>query len=171
MDNIILIGFMGCGKTSVGLKLAKKLQYTFCDTDQMIEKESKRSISNIFATDGEEYFRELETAYIKTLIGVSRHSVISVGGGLPIREGNGELLRELGHVIYLKTTKEVIKKRLRGDTTRPLLADNDVDIKLDNLLTYRSPIYESVAHSIIETDHKNIDHIIDDIIRIVNINC
>jgi shikimate kinase len=168
MDNIILIGFMGCGKTSVGLKLAKKLRYNFCDTDQMIEKECKRSISNIFATEGEEYFRNLETASIKKLIGVLRHSVISVGGGLPIREGNGELLRELGHVIYLKTTKETIIKRLKGDTTRPLLAGDDVDLKLNNLFTYRSPIYESVSHNIIETDKKNIDHIINNIINIVN---
>jgi len=168
MNNIILIGFMGCGKTSVGQQLAKKLSFTFFDTDQMIEEESKRSISNIFATEGEEYFRKLETTTIKNLYGKLSHSVLSVGGGLPIREGNAELLRRLGHVVYLKASKVTIKKRLVGDTKRPLLTGDDVDNKVENLLMIRTPIYESTAHSIVETDDRFLEDIIEDIQNIVN---
>ena len=145
MDNIILIGFMGCGKTSVGGRLAKKLHFAFFDTDQLIEEESKRSIRNIFAREGEEYFRELETATIINLYGKLNQSVLSVGGGLPITEGNGALLRRLGQVIYLKSSNETTRKRLIGDTTRPLLVEADTDDKLGNLLEFRTPIYESVA--------------------------
>jgi len=169
MDNIVLIGFMGCGKTSVGQQLAQKLNFAFYDTDQMIEDESKRSISNIFATEGEEYFRRLETTTIKNLYGKMNHSVLSVGGGLPIREGNVELLRRLGHVVYLKTSMATIKKRLEGDTKRPLLAGDDVDKKVENLLMIRTPIYELAAHSIVETDNKFFEDIIEEIQNKVNI--
>lgn len=163
MDNIILIGFMGSGKTSVGKQLAKKLKYTFCDTDQIIEKECKMSISNIFATEGEEYFRKLETYTIESLIGKLEASVLSVGGGLPMSEGNPELLRRLGYVVYLKASKETILKRLSGDTTRPLLAGSNASEKVDNLLKVRAPIYEAAAHIQVVTDDKMPEEIIKEI--------
>lgn len=164
MDNIILIGFMGCGKTSVGGRLANKLHFAFFDTDQLIEEESKRSIRNIFAQEGEEYFRELETTTIVNLYGKLNQSVLSVGGGLPIREGNGALLRRLGQVIYLKSSKETTRKRLLGDTTRPLLVGADADDKIGNLLKFRTPIYESVANITVATDDRSIEDIIEEII-------
>jgi shikimate kinase len=166
--NIILIGFMGCGKTSLGLRLAKKLGYQFCDTDQMIEKELGRSISDIFETEGEEYFRLLETATIEKLIGILDNSVLSVGGGLPIRQGNGDLLKKLGHVIYLKTSKEIIIKRLAGDKTRPLLAGDNKDEKITNLFKLREPIYEKVSNYIVTTDNRTFEDLMSDIILVVN---
>lgn len=164
MDNIILIGFMGCGKTSVGEQLAKKINFTFCDTDLIIEKESKKSISNIFSTEGEEYFRKLETKTIENLQGNLSQSVLSVGGGLPIREGNGALLRQLGCVVYLETSKKTILSRLQGDTTRPLLAGNDADKRVEKLLRIRTPIYESTAHIKVVTDDRPFEDIIKEII-------
>lgn len=169
MENIILIGFMGCGKTSVGERLALKLNFTFCDTDKLIENDCKRSIRNIFENEGEEYFRSLETASLETLYGTLSQSVLSVGGGLPIREGNGALLRRLGHVVYLKSTKESILKRLKGDSARPLLAGDDIDKKVDNLLKSRTPIYESIAHITVITDDRSFDDIIEEIIIKCNI--
>jgi shikimate kinase len=169
MDNIILIGFMGSGKTSVGVKLANRLGYTFCDTDRIIENECNRSISNIFATDGEEYFRKLETSVIKELYGKLEHSVLSVGGGLPITEGNAELLKRLGQVVYLKTSKETILKRLNGDTTRPLLAGDDAGHKVEELLKFREPIYKTAAHHNIITDGKSFEEIMQEICNICRI--
>ena len=85
MDNIILIGFMGSGKSTVGIKLSYRLRHAMEDTDKLIEKEEGRTISEIFATDGEAYFRNLETECLKKLIQTANQKIISVGGGLPIR--------------------------------------------------------------------------------------
>ena len=164
MNNLILIGFMGSGKTSVGLQLAERLNFNFCDTDQMIEEKLKSTISFIFETKGEEYFRKLETETIKELIGKLNSAVLSVGGGLPIQTGNDKLIRELGHVIYLKASKETIVNRLSGDTTRPLLA-GDQEKRIENLLHFRSPIYEAAAHLTVITDGRAFDDIIDEIIK------
>lgn len=169
MNNIILIGFMGSGKTSVGKQLAKKLKYTFCDTDQLIEKENKTSVQDIFATNGEEYFRKLETTTIRELYGSMTKTILSTGGGLPITEGNGQLLRRLGYVIYLKASKETLLKRLQGDTSRPLLVGDHVEERVENLLRLRTPLYEKVAHLTVTTDQKKFYEIIDEIISLCNI--
>jgi shikimate kinase len=169
MNNIILIGFMGSGKTSVGKQLAKKLKYTFCDTDQLIEKENKTSVQDIFATNGEEYFRKLETTTIRELYGSMTKTILSTGGGLPITEGNGQLLRRLGYVIYLKASKETLLKRLQGDTSRPLLVGDHVEERVENLLQLRTPLYEKVAHLTVTTDQKKFYEIIDEIISLCNI--
>ncbi len=169
MENIILIGFMGSGKTSAGEQLAERLGYSFQDTDLMIEEKCNKTISNIFAEEGEEYFRKLETKVISELFGILKHSVLSVGGGLPITEGNAALLNRLGQVVYLKASKETIGKRLEGDTTRPLLAGQDADKKVEELLNYRGPIYEATAQHVVETDDKSFDIIIAEIIRLCGI--
>lgn len=121
MGNVILIGFMGSGKTTVGLKLSYRLRRTVLDTDREIEKEEKRTISEIFAADGEPYFRDRETACLKKLTGSANNQIISVGGGLPLREENRRLLHELGQVFYLRAKGETIYERVKNDTTRPLL--------------------------------------------------
>lgn len=162
MNNIILIGFMGSGKTSVGMELAEKLKYQFCDTDQVIEKTSKKSISDIFAENGEDYFRKLETNTIKSFIGNITGTVLSVGGGLPIREGNAEILRELGQVVYLQTELDIILKRLSGDSSRPLFkVDSN---KIEKLYQTRIPKYEAAADIIISTDHKSLEEIVNEIV-------
>lgn len=163
--NIILIGFMGCGKTTVGKKLAKKMNFTFVDTDQMIERQSNTTISDIFATKGEEYFRDLETNTIRDMVGTVEHTIISSGGGLPLRECNGAILKELGFVVYLSVKRETVLKRLEGDTTRPLLAGDHVEEKVDTLLNFRDPIYEVSAHMVVQTDGKKVDDIAEEIIR------
>ena len=86
MENVILIGFMGCGKSTVGLRLSYRLRRTIIDTDREIEKEERRTITDIFATDGESYFRDRETACLKRLKSSANNQIISVGGGLPMRE-------------------------------------------------------------------------------------
>lgn len=165
-NNIILIGYMGCGKSSVGVRLSKKQKVPFLDTDQWIEKKQGTAISEIFARKGEEAFRDMETECLKTLLGETKGSVISVGGGLPVREVNRELLKQLGHVIYLKANPETIYERIKGDTTRPLLQTSDPQGKIVEMLTSREDKYMAAAKSIVEVDGKTYMEIIQEILEI-----
>lgn len=165
MNNIILIGFMGCGKTTVGQQLAKRLGYDFLDTDKLIEQKQGQAVSKIFEVKGEEAFRQLETETVRDFIGSLQRTVISVGGGLPITPGNTELLKELGTVVYLETSKEVLADRLRSDTTRPLLAGKDGSNRLEALYDYRLPFYREAAHIKITTDDRNLQEVITSILE------
>lgn len=168
MDNIILIGFMGCGKTTVGLKLSYRLRRTVVDTDKEIEKEEKRAISDIFATDGEGYFRDRETACLRKMLGSMNNQIISVGGGLPLREENRALLRKLGQVFYLRARPETIYERVKHDTTRPLLQGPDSQEKIRTLLTKRDGAYTEAADVIIDVDDKDFGQILCEIEENVN---
>lgn len=175
MTNIILIGFMGCGKTTFGKWLSDRQQMDFLDTDELIEKIEKRSINEIFATDGEGYFRELETKVLRMLLGeedseyrLIKSTIISVGGGLPVREENQVLLHKLGKVIFLDTTVDELVKRLSGDTTRPLLKGDDLRGKIESLMEKRLDIYDDTADIIVGTDGKNLNEIFEDIMKEYN---
>lgn len=163
MGNVILIGFMGCGKTTVGLRLSYRLRRTVTDTDKEIEKEEKRTISDIFATDGEAYFRKAETECLRKMIDSTENQIISVGGGLPMREENRRLLKKLGQVFYLRATAQTIYERLKDDTTRPLLQGEDPFTKIRTLLQERDPYYREAADVVIAVDGKGFDEILDEI--------
>ncbi len=165
MRNIVLMGFMGCGKTTLGKLLSEKKGFNFCDTDDLIVKREERSINDIFAQEGEAYFRQLETETVKELIGNAKHAVISIGGGLPVKEENRPLLRDLGICVYLRTSKEELIKRLENDKSRPLLSGGDIEKRIDELMNNRKDIYESVAELIIDTDGLNKEEIVDTILE------
>ena len=160
------MGFMGAGKTTIGKKLAKALEYEFIDTDEWIEKEQGRKISNIFAEDGEVVFRDMETDLLKRLQNSEEKFVLSVGGGMPVREENRALLRNLGIVIYLKTSKEEIIRRVSGDKNRPLLQGGDLEEKVTNLMNARAQIYVETAHMEVITDRKNPSEVVENIMSI-----
>lgn len=163
MGNVILIGFMGCGKTSVGVKLSYRLRKAVIDTDKEIEKEEKRSISDIFDTDGEAYFRDKETECLKRLIGTAGNQIISVGGGLPMREVNRNLLHQLGIVIYLRAKAETIYERLKYDTTRPLLQGDNPQEKIRMMISQREQNYAKAADVVVDVDGKDFEQIIGEI--------
>lgn len=165
-DNIILIGFMGSGKTTMGIRLSYRLRQTFLDTDRLIEKEENRSITDIFAADGEEYFRKKETEMLEQLLKETSGQVISVGGGTPLREKNRELLHKLGKVIYLKVSPETVYERLKGDNTRPLLQGENPMEKIKALLQERNGIYEETADVIICGDGKDCQQILDEMMEV-----
>lgn len=167
MGNIILIGFMGCGKSTIGVKLSYRLRQPMLDTDKQIEKEEGRTISEIFETDGEEYFRNLETECIKKLISTVHNQIISVGGGLPMREVNHALLKELGMVVYLRARAETIYERVKHDKTRPLLQCDDPKEKIRTLMEKRAAVYESASDVIVDVDNKDFDTILDEIVNAV----
>jgi len=166
MKNIVLMGFMGAGKTTIGKKLAKALEYEFIDTDERIEKEQGRKISDIFAEDGETAFRDMETELLKRLCKEDGRFVLSIGGGMPVREENRELLRKIGRVVYLKTSKEEIIRRVSGDTNRPLLKGGVLEEKVSSLMNARENIYIETAHKILNTDLKSVTELVDDICEI-----
>src|SRR3989338_7713935 len=122
--NIILIGFMGSGKSAVGQKLAKELTLDYLDTDQLIEKTEKMSINEIFTRKGESSFRDLETNVIKTLRDYDNF-VISTGGGMVLRPENVKMLKEIGLLVLLWAEPEVIYQRVKSETRRPLLKGAD----------------------------------------------
>lgn len=156
---------MGCGKTTVGKALAEELGYSFLDTDQYIETMEQCSISDIFQEHGEEYFRSLETKSIRQLQSEVVKSVISTGGGLPLREENAAILKKMGFVIYLRVKPDTIENRLENDTKRPLLQGKDARKKIESLLEYREPIYEYGAHMILDVDESTVSDIVEEIKR------
>lgn len=159
--NIILIGFMGCGKTTCGKWIAQNKPFDFIDTDQYIVDWQQRSINEIFKQDGEAYFRKLETRTLQKLLADdnTRQKVFSVGGGLPITEANRPLLKQLGYVVYLRTSVDELVKRLAHDTQRPLLAGGELRDKIIHLMEQRKDIYEQIADKIVDTDGKDMEYI------------
>jgi shikimate kinase len=158
--NIILIGFMGSGKTSVGGRLAERLSYRFRDTDKVLEQKAGDTINHIFTIHGEDYFRNMETDLLKEFLTGIDQTVLSTGGGLPLREQNSKILKDIGYVVYLKANKQTTVNRLKGDTSRPLLQGEELEQKVERMLAIRSPIYEKAAHKIVATDNKSIDEIV-----------
>lgn len=161
--NIVLTGFMACGKTTTAKALKDKLSMDIIDTDEEIVKREGRSINDIFSQEGEGYFRKLETGIIKEMADNLDNFIISTGGGLPITEGNGELLKKLGKVVYLTVTQETVLKRIEGDSSRPLLKD-DAKENTRKLLEYRSPIYQKNADITVSTDDRTTEEIVNEII-------
>ena len=162
-SNLILIGYMGSGKSTIGKQLAKKYQYDFLDTDEWIEHENGMTIKELFASKGENYFRNLETQALISFQNQIGHTILSTGGGMALSATNARLLRNLGIVILLKVSKEVVIQRLQGDTTRPLLQGEDFEKKIEQMLEQRDPLYESAAHYVIDTDGKTIEEVIEEI--------
>lgn len=165
--NLILIGFMGSGKTSVGIKLSYRLQQTFLDTDKQIERKAGKSISQIFAEDGENAFRQMETECLRELLtkNDTEKQIFSVGGGTPVREENRELLKCLGTVVYLKATPAVIYERLKGDTTRPLLQAENPKARIEELMAAREEAYLSAADIVLAVDGKSPEEIVEELVK------
>lgn len=150
-NNIVLVGFMGTGKSTIGWQLSKRLNYKLIDTDQLIVKRCGRPIPQIFEEDGEAAFREIETAVLKDLLSCRGH-IISTGGGIIGSEENRRFLRELGYVIWLCASPEEILDRTARNTNRPLLNNNDPEGTIRCLLEKRNPLYRQVSHLKINTD-------------------
>lgn len=162
-NSLILIGYMGSGKTSVGQRLAEKDKLPFVDTDHYIEEQQSCSIKTIFEQQGEEAFRAMETDCLHKLLKEERQRVISVGGGLPLREENRSLLKQLGLVIYLKAEPDTIFERIRGDVTRPLLQTDNPRKKIEEMMACRESAYLKAAELVIRVDGKTINEVTEEI--------
>lgn len=164
MKNIVLLGFMGTGKTAVGKKLASELGRDFLDIDELIEKESGTSISEIFFNFGEEHFRRLE-AQTARKVSERENMVIAAGGGVVLREENIKNLRKNGVLICLSARPEVIIARTKAEKNRPLL---DTPYPLETvveLLRFRAPLYGQ-ADAMIDTSDLTIDEAVTEVKKI-----
>jgi shikimate kinase len=139
--NLALIGFMGTGKTSVGRLAAEQLHFEYLDTDELIQTHTGRMIADIFKTDGEPAFRELEKKVVVELAGRTK-TVVSTGGGLPANPENFASLKTHALVICLWASPEKIWERVKNQSHRPLLDDPDPQQKIRDLLAVREPFYK-----------------------------
>ena len=166
--NIVLCGMMGVGKTTVGKHLAGANGLRWVDTDELIV-ERYGEISAIFERFGEEYFRALETEIVKELV-QEDGLVISVGGGLVLKEENVFLLKRNGKIVYLRASVETLVGRLTADTTRPLLKTSGESLaeRIEGILTVRAPIYEGVADFTVDAEGKSPEEIAQEILLKIN---
>ena len=161
MSVIYLIGFMGVGKTSVGLELAKKLHYSFYDSDQTVVERTGKSISELFDEMGEVGFRELEQQALQSL--PTENCIIATGGGIILKSENRQYMKKNGHVIWLDASPTEIGKRLENDSSRPLLSHNKNE-QIEKLYRSRTDLYKQASDFHIETDGKLVTEIIEEIL-------
>ena len=146
---ISLVGLPGSGKSTIARQLARTLSWRFLDADLEIEREAGCRISAVFDRFGEERFRDIEQEVIARLTCES-NAVIATGGGAVLRENNRSVLRGRSTVVYLRFAPEALVHRLTDDKRRPLFQNCDVPAKLRQLFQERDPLYESVAHEVID---------------------
>lgn len=169
--NIILIGYRGCGKTSVGRSLAARLGWSLVDTDARVEAAAGRTIREIFAQDGEAAFRALEAVAVAE-VARGAHQVVSVGGGAVLSATNCAALRRAGVCIWLIAPPEELHRRVQADSrhaaTRPALtAQNELD-EVRHLLKQRAPLYAAVAEHVVDTAGRSIEQVADAILAVVS---
>jgi shikimate kinase len=152
--NVVLIGFMGCGKTTLGHRLAEMLGFQFIDMDQRIVAHVGRPISEIFAAEGEVGFRKHESACLAGLIGTAERAVIATGGGVVTLPENHEPLRALGYIVWLNPPESALWHRISRSTDRPLLRTPNPRETVQRLLAERVPLYAALAD--LEADTKGL---------------
>lgn len=163
MNHIVLIGFMGSGKTRVGKQLAKDLGLPYVDLEKKITKKINLSAREIFAKYGEPFYRALETYALKELLDEKEKCVVSVGAGTPMQEQNEEYLKKLGKIIYIKGSYETLKERLEGSGKSPLLDGENREEKIKKLLKQRDPVYAKFADFTVITGEKPFEELVKEI--------
>jgi shikimate kinase len=161
--NIALIGFMGAGKTSVGRLAAEQLHFDYLDTDEVIQSRTGRTITEIFATDGEPAFRKMESDLV-TELAARIKTVISTGGGLPVNPQNLIKLKEYALVVCLWASPEKIWERVKNQTHRPLLHDPDPQKKIRDLLAVREPFYKQ-ADVLLNTELRSVREVAQQVVH------
>jgi len=150
IGNIVLIGFMGSGKSTVGRILAMRLGFQFVDTDALVVEACGMEISDLFAQQGEAVFRDYESDVLASLRGKTRR-IVATGGGIVTRESNHALLHELGFVAGLTAKEEVIFERVSRNHKRPLLQTANPRETISKMLALRAPLYAAAADVLIDT--------------------
>lgn len=163
MKNIVLTGFMGAGKSSVGRKLAERLGIGIVDTDDLIERSAGMRIFEIFAKHGEPHFRELEKKAVAEASKLENR-VILTGGGVVLKEENMKNLRRNGIIIYLHAKPGVIYSRIKHETHRPLLQVENPMKKIKELLEYRAPYYAN-NDFIVDTSELTVEQVVEEILK------
>lgn len=166
MNNIYLVGFMATGKTAVGRELVKKKKWQFVDLDELIELKERRAIADIFAKNGEPYFRHIEKRVLKEVAQENKF-VVACGGGIVIDKDNIKVMKDTGTIICLTATPEVILKRASGYEHRPLLNVLGRKKQIDLLLKLRAPFYAQ-ADKTIDTSKLTVEEVVAKIVKIIS---
>ena len=165
MKNIVLVGFMGTGKTTIATALSNRFKMRYVSTDDLIEKREKRTINEIFTKSGEEYFRDAESSVIKE-VSEMEGVVVDAGGGVVLREENLVNLKSSCIVICLTADEETILERTKKYKHRPLLNVEDPKRKIRDLLAKRAPFYAK-ADYMVDTGKFTVKQVVDKILEIV----
>lgn len=169
--NIILIGARGAGKTSVGRRLAQRLQRPFVDTDERIERLTGRSVRELFAERGETGFRDLESKSLRQAL-LENGQVVSIGGGAVVRDENRNCLRTSGLCVWLTAPAAELARRVaadqRGAEARPALTTLAPAEEMERLLEERSPLYAQLADLTLDTTDRDIEQIVDTILASID---
>ena len=167
--NIFLVGPMGAGKSTIGRLLAAELDFSFRDSDRVIEERTGADIPWIFDMEGEEGFRERESAVLVELAQEQR-SVIATGGGIILRPANRELMKAAGHVCYLTASIDQLVERTARDKKRPLLQVDNPRQKIIDLVALRDPLYRAAADFVVNTDRRSPKSVAQEIVAIARTN-
>lgn len=162
MKNLFLIGFMGCGKSTIADTLEKKWNFDRIEMDQELVRQAGMSIPQIFEKYGEAHFRQMETDFLRSLA-AGENQVISCGGGVVMRQENVELMRQGGTTVLLTATPETIYARIGHDQNRPMLKGRHSVAGIAELMEIRRPHYEAAADVVISTDGKTAEQICEEI--------
>lgn len=165
-SNIVLIGFMGTGKSAVGKTLARRLGFSFYDTDYLVQERAGMSVADIFTNFGEAEFRRLEGEVVRRLMYRER-VIIATGGGIVLNRINIERLKEKGVVVLLWATPEVIHQRTRHRAHRPLLRGPNPLPTIRRLLKEREPLYRAAADVVVQTGGKPVNRVADEVMRVL----
>lgn len=160
-SNLVLCGFMGTGKSTLGPLLSERLKFSFIDLDALIEQQQSCRITDIFADQDEAAFRDLETQALQGVLAQDQQ-VIAVGGGVVVRTSNCALIEQRARLVCLTASIDVLLERLAGDDTRPLLQGSDAKQKMIQLLDQRRGVYESIAWQMV-TNHKTFEQCVEEI--------
>ena len=170
MNNVYLIGFRGAGKSTLAPVLAERLGWTAIEMDQQIEGSAGASITEIFARQGEEAFRQYETEVLGEVArGVGQ--VVSTGGGIVLREQNRQIMRNSGRVVWLQASAEATYQRLQLDEhQRPPLTAHPMREEIEQLLAQRRPLYDAACHFAVDTETHKLNEVVNIILSQMNRN-
>ncbi len=163
---LVLVGMMGCGKTTVGRRLAARLQRPFLDADRELEERCGVSVATMFDLEGEAGFRKRESSLLRELVD-RPELVLATGGGVVLDPVNRQVLRDHALVIYLRASLPELWTRLRNDRHRPLLATANPRQRIAELLQMREPLYEDAAHLQVLTGRQPVERVVGDILALL----
>jgi shikimate kinase len=164
MKNLVLVGFMGSGKTTVGKWVAERLGMTFVDMDHLIEQRQGQTVSHIFRAKGEPFFRQLERSLTRDLA-AQQGQVIATGGGIVLNQENIDDFTKTGVVVCLWTEPHVVHERTKRASHRPLVEGDDRPGRIKKLLREREPLYKAIPNQI-DTSQMGLEQVVDEVLRI-----
>lgn len=164
---IVLIGMMGVGKSSAGRRLAERLGLAFVDLDRRIERSCGRTIRDIFESDGEQEFRNMEEAALREVLGDSEPMLIAAGGGIVVRPANRRLLEGADDVVWLRADPEILARRVRAGRDHRPLVDGDPVERLRVLAADRDESYREVATATVDAGERSLDDVVAAVLEVI----